>query len=115
MTDLLDTPFTIIFVIDILLNFNVVIKNDDGTSINDRYDIAIHYLKGWFWLDLLSSIPFGVIFDQLNADLLRGSKALKLIRFIKLLRVLKITKVSLNMKNNEITKMSFKFFKVHQG
>jgi len=41
ITDYMDTPFTIIFAIDILLNFNVVVTNEDGTLITDRCDIAI--------------------------------------------------------------------------
>ena len=40
-----------------------------------------------------------------NSEIIRGSKALRLVRFAKLLKVLKVTKFNVNIiKNNEFTK-----------
>jgi len=84
--------------------------------IFDRQEIATQYLLGWFWIDFLSTMPVGLIFDNfVNADLLRGSKVVKLIRFFKLLRIVKISKVTFNVKNNDLTKTMYKFFKQNQG
>lgn len=64
----------------------------------------------------MSTVPVGLIFDNfVNADLLRGSKVVRLVRFFKLLRIVKVSKISLNFKNNEFTKTMYKFFKQNQG
>jgi hypothetical protein len=34
---------------------------EDYNIIDDRKEIAINYLKGWFTLDILSCIPYGEI------------------------------------------------------
>jgi hypothetical protein len=31
--------------------------------VTDRKSIAANYLKGWFWVDILSSIPFDTLFQ----------------------------------------------------
>ena len=73
-------------------------------------------MSGWFFIDFMSTVPVGLIFDNfVNADLLRGSKVVRLVRFFKLLRIVKVSKISLNFKNNEFTKTMYKFFKQNQG
>ena len=40
-----------------------------------------------------------------NSEIIRGSKALRLVRFAKLLKVIKVSKFNVNfVKNNEFTK-----------
>ena len=48
------------FVLDILLNFNTAFY-EKGFIVTNRFKIAINYLKLWFWLDLISTIPYDVI------------------------------------------------------
>ena len=45
--------------------------------------IAAHYLKGWFWVDLLSSLPLD---DISGRHQLRGFRLLRLLRLQKLAR-----------------------------
>lgn len=51
----------------------MVPADDDGVLVHERSKIAGHYLRGWFWLDLFSSLPY---------DLMLGSSygLLKLLR-----------------------------------
>lgn len=51
----------ICFLIDIALQFFFVEEDEDGDLILDQRKIAISYLKSWFAIDLLSSIPVSII------------------------------------------------------
>jgi hypothetical protein len=52
---------------------NGLATDDDGVLVHERGKIAAHYLRGWFWLDIFSSLPY---------DLMLGSEygLLKLLR-----------------------------------
>lgn len=52
----------IMFVFDIIITFNSAFENDMLETIDDRKAIAKNYIKGWFLLDLLSVMPFDLIF-----------------------------------------------------
>ena len=51
----------ILFALDILIIFNTAFYNDDVDLVENRKDIAQSYIKGWFWIDLISIIPFNLI------------------------------------------------------
>lgn len=94
----------IFFLCDIIVNMRTAYI-DDGQTITDSKAIILNYLKGWFFLDIISSFPFdwvvaGVPFvnakDE-NSDedensftglfsLLRIVKALRLLRLLRLVR-----------------------------
>ena len=44
------------FMFDVFLNFNTGIEANGRVSLN-RIDIAKDYLKGWFWVDIVSAFP----------------------------------------------------------
>ena len=46
-----------LFLIDIVVIFRTSIIGDNGERVTDQKTIAIKYLKGSFWIDLLSTIP----------------------------------------------------------
>ena len=51
-----------IYVVDIFLNFRTTISDFvTGDEITDSKEIAIQYLKGRFFIDLLAAIPFELI------------------------------------------------------
>jgi len=86
------------FLFDMILQFFIPIRNVvklQGVSwIKDPKMIAVHYLRSWFLVDLVSIIPFESIFTGTRGsnvfDLLQ---LLRLLRLLKLLRVLKASKV----------------------
>jgi len=51
----------IFFAIDIIIIFNTALINESFETIDDRCVIAKEYIKSWFFIDLLSIIPFEVI------------------------------------------------------
>ena len=67
----------LVFFADMVINFFRTVLGQDGGTANKRARI-IHYLKGWFVVDLLPAIPFTAIF---------GLPILQVLRVLKLARV----------------------------
>lgn len=62
-------------------------------------EIAKHYVKTWFFVDFLSSIPMDYIFLLVresgeNYQLARTGRALKVLRLVKLLSLLRLLRLS---------------------
>uniref|UniRef100_A0A1I8FXG6 Cyclic nucleotide-binding domain-containing protein n=1 Tax=Macrostomum lignano TaxID=282301 RepID=A0A1I8FXG6_9PLAT len=90
-----------IFLSDIAVNFRTgVITNDFADEIIlDPKLIAQHYVKSWFFLDLVSSIPMDYIFLALNqrgnvSQLVHAGRALRILRLAKLLSLLRLLRLS---------------------
>ena len=52
----------VVFVVDLVLNFRTTYF-EKGKEVIDGKQIAKNYLKTWFLIDLISSIPFDTIFE----------------------------------------------------
>jgi len=97
-----DIIIDFLFLIDIVLNFNTgfVMPGQDQVLVMDRKRIGSNYLKGWFAVDLVSSIPLDLIVLgtatlETSADQLRRlPKVLRIIKLSKLLRLLRVTKMT---------------------
>jgi hyperpolarization activated cyclic nucleotide-gated potassium channel 2 len=53
----LDLLVDVVFIFDIVLNFNTSFYQK-GVPIYSRTKIMKHYLKMWFWVDILASFPY---------------------------------------------------------
>ncbi len=53
--------------IDIVLTMNTAFYRE-GKKIVKRKKIILNYLAFWFWLDLISSLPYGLIFDSYDIN-----------------------------------------------
>ena len=51
----------VLFILDIALNFNTGFYRED-IRVKQRSEICADYLRVWFWIDLVSSIPYTWIF-----------------------------------------------------
>jgi hypothetical protein len=62
------------------------------------------YVKGWFFIDLISVIPFDLIFSYSNVNRItrfsRLGRISKIVRMIKMVRLLKIAKVHSKLMKN---------------
>jgi len=76
------------FLIDVLLNFRTTYVNSAGKRIASCKQIALHYMRGWFLLDILSSLPL----DQLSGSLLPDLQPARLLKAGKITKVLKMLK-----------------------
>ncbi len=57
--------------------------------------LAIHYMKGWFAIDVLSTVPYDIIALSLmdSEDAASHQTALKIPRLLKTLRLTRLTKL----------------------
>jgi len=88
---------TIFFTVDILLNFHTGYVSGDQI-IMKRSLVVINYMKFWFWVDLVATIPFHLIAENDTGDVLntarasKASKALKGLRYLKMVRAARLVK-----------------------
>jgi len=102
---LFDLGVNVFFMVDILVSFNTAFF-EESKLITSRFEISKKYLKLWFWLDLLTSIPF----DQLippssNSNhvgaLTKLPKIFRIFRLVKLVRLLKLMNTASKWENSD--------------
>ena len=86
-----------LFVLDIILNFFVaIIDPDDGQLIYHHPTIIKEYLRGWFFIDVISVMPFDLVslmFENESVGKLKILRVLRLLRLMKLLRILRAGRI----------------------
>eukprot|EP01038_Epipyxis_sp_PR26KG_P011631 gene11631-15580_t len=85
-----------IFLIDMILYINTSYYDVKAmTFIHDRYKIILNYAKFWFWVDIISTIPFDDIFGTIiNTDKLGSIRVIKIMRLIRLVKIYKLQTLS---------------------
>lgn len=61
-------PVDVTFIIDILINFRTTYVNVADEVESDPAKIAMHYLRGWFLIDLVAAIPFDLLLFGTDTD-----------------------------------------------
>ena len=81
----------ILFTLDIILSFMTAYGNERGRLERDPGRIAIHYLKTYFLVDLISVFPF-TLFDTDHHMVweLRTPRFLKLLKLFRILKMLQL-------------------------
>ncbi|XP_029289902.1 LOW QUALITY PROTEIN: potassium/sodium hyperpolarization-activated cyclic nucleotide-gated channel 3-like [Cottoperca gobio] len=87
------------FLMDLVLNFRTgIVKEDNTEIILDPHKIKIKYLKTWFVVDFISSIPVDYIFliveTRIDSDFYKTARALRIVRFTKILSLLRLLRLS---------------------
>ena len=97
-----DMLFDLGFILDVVLNFFTSYFNEEGHLVTEKRAIAKKYIKCWFWIDAVSSIPFelivilsgGVSSDELRpTQLARGTKIVRVTKVLRILKLLKLFRV----------------------
>lgn len=88
-----------LFIIDILVNFFTAYYNKEGELVKSLKLISFNYVKGFLLLDLLSSIPFNIIFSGGS-----GGSANKILRIFKIPRLIKMSKLTKFVRLKEMYK-----------
>eukprot|EP01017_Pseudomicrothorax_dubius_P024032 TRINITY_DN25575_c0_g2_i1.p1 TRINITY_DN25575_c0_g2~~TRINITY_DN25575_c0_g2_i1.p1 ORF type:complete len:141 (-),score=25.77 TRINITY_DN25575_c0_g2_i1:6-428(-) len=55
-----DVCINAFFIFEIVVNFNTAYFQQ-GNLIKDRRRIALKYLRLWFWVDAIASVPFSIL------------------------------------------------------
>lgn len=92
-----------IFVADIAVTFFLpyrASRAQGGLLISDNRKIAMNYLKGWFSLDVFTSIPFDLVAQAIldasslpDEEDVREFRLFKMFRLLKLMRVLRASRI----------------------
>lgn len=96
------------FLTDIVKNFNLCIYQQ-GLLITQPWRIIKTYLKGWFVIDLVASVPFQYVIGGNSASGTRMLRIVRLARFLKILRLLKVAKVKKLLRRLEETTDTYFF------
>ncbi|XP_053148145.1 potassium/sodium hyperpolarization-activated cyclic nucleotide-gated channel 2 [Hemicordylus capensis] len=87
------------FLMDLVMNFRTGIIIEDNTDIIlDPERIKKKYLKTWFVVDFVSSIPVDYIFliveKGIDSEVYKTARALRIVRFTKILSLLRLLRLS---------------------
>lgn len=97
--DGIDQAIDCFFGLDILLMFLTPIIVD-GKLVTSLGQIAKAYLKFWFWVDVLSVLPFELMFNRGHmVSLVRLSRLPKLYRLVKITKMIRSVKAGRSQNN----------------
>jgi voltage-gated potassium channel Kch len=87
----------VLFLLDILIIFNTATYDEDFITIDCRRRISLQYIQSWFFIDLLSIIPFDHLLHSSNrstsmARIVRIGRMYKLVKLTRLLKMLRLVK-----------------------
>ena len=103
-----DSMIDTLFFIDILLNCITGFYTADGELVMGNKAILQRYSKGWFWLDLIATLPWDEMVSTSDGDSggddesggsvdaaagTRALQGLKLLRLVRLLRLLRLKRI----------------------
>ncbi|KAL1500726.1 hypothetical protein ABEB36_006173 [Hypothenemus hampei] len=94
---IIDLIVDVTFIIDILINFRTTYVSGNDEIVSDPGKIAIHYLKGWFLIDLVAAVPFDLLFfgsdtDELGLDKDETTTLIGLLKTARLLRLVRVAR-----------------------
>ena len=94
--DSLNVVIDVFFIVDVFVNFNTGFYHDSQV-VMQYWPIAMHYLRTWAAIDIVSSVPFDSIFLIAGTDdhqILKMNKVLRVPRLIKTLRAIRTSKAA---------------------
>lgn len=77
------------FIADTVLHFFTAVETE-SVLLTDRKEIARRYLKSWFFLDLVTCVPYTTLLRNVIPPSLRVMAPLRGLRLLKLLKVVKV-------------------------
>ncbi|XP_039438489.1 potassium voltage-gated channel subfamily H member 2-like isoform X3 [Culex pipiens pallens] len=94
---IIDLIVDVTFVIDILINFRTTFVNGQDEVVSHPGRIAVHYLSGWFLIDLVAAIPFDLLLvgsdtDELGLDKDETTTLIGLLKTARLLRLVRVAR-----------------------
>ncbi|CAB0044343.1 unnamed protein product, partial [Trichogramma brassicae] len=90
-TMVVDVIVEVLFIIDIILNFNTTYVNKKGEVVSNTKDIACNYIKCWFLCDILAALPFDLLYAT---DIYNGEESgHSYIHLVKLTRLTRLARI----------------------
>jgi hypothetical protein len=82
-----------IFVVDIIINFNLAYTNEFDEIVYDRKEIAKHYFRRMFWVDLVGVFPFYVVFLAITGQKGQDSRTAQYLSLLRLFKMVRLHRV----------------------
>ncbi|XP_068438822.1 potassium voltage-gated channel subfamily H member 6 [Clinocottus analis] len=83
-----DLLVDVLFIVDIVINLHTTYVDQNDEVVTQPSQIAKHYIKGWFPIDLFAAIPFDlIIFGSGSDEMATLTSLLKTARLLRLVRV----------------------------
>ncbi|XP_017018649.1 potassium voltage-gated channel unc-103 isoform X1 [Drosophila kikkawai] len=86
---IIDLIVDVTFIVDILINFRTTFVNGQDEVVSHPGRIAVHYLSGWFLIDLVAAVPFDLLLVGSDTD-----ETTTLIGLLKTARLLRLVRVA---------------------
>lgn len=91
-----DRALDIVFVKDMVIQFVTSYPEErEGTVrwVRDRTKIVSHYLSGWFWTDLIATMPLDLIVEAACIENNQALRTVKVVRLARLFRLMKVGRI----------------------
>ena len=100
----------IIFMLDLALNFRtgyMMDEEDEDSSVEmDWKRIGKRYLRGWFWIDIVSAVPTTILLGESDSGSANKlPRLLKIPRLVRMLRLVKLVRLMRLMKSQNMSMM----------
>ncbi|XP_039480452.1 potassium voltage-gated channel unc-103 [Drosophila santomea] len=86
---IIDLIVDVTFIVDIIINFRTTFVNSQDEVVSHPGRIAVHYLSGWFLIDLVAAVPFDLLLVGSDTD-----ETTTLIGLLKTARLLRLVRVA---------------------
>jgi len=88
----LGSALDVFFLCDVVLNFFTTSEDENRRTITDHPTLACAYLKSWFTVDFVSSVPLQWVPVQTSSS--ADASVVVLMRAVKLLKLMKLLRVT---------------------
>ncbi|KAJ3224291.1 hypothetical protein HDU81_008640 [Chytriomyces hyalinus] len=101
---LINQIVNLVFLIDMFIQIRTPYRDDEtGQIVRDGKMIASKYLRSWFLIDLISTMPWELLsFLQTGGGDLGQLKILRLIRLLRLLKLLRVLRASRKLRQWQV-------------
>lgn len=82
------------FILDCVMNFFCGYMTSEGYVVTDWKRIATRYIKSWFLVDFIASVPWEWFQDTENLSLTKNAKGFRLLKLLQLLRVTRLLRLA---------------------
>eukprot|EP00928_Gymnodinium_smaydae_P023881 TRINITY_DN19528_c0_g6_i1.p1 TRINITY_DN19528_c0_g6~~TRINITY_DN19528_c0_g6_i1.p1 ORF type:complete len:753 (+),score=110.49 TRINITY_DN19528_c0_g6_i1:31-2289(+) len=107
-----DLACDMLFMLDIVFNFRTTyVCQADEVVVKHSRAIAVHYLKTWFFLDFVSSVPWDLVSAGIMPNM-QSARLLKIGKIAKVFKLLRLMKMAQLLSNSEFTERMEEFVPV---
>lgn len=91
--DIFESMINVYYIVDLSVNFNLTYMTENGFYEQSRKKIALRYLKSYFTMDLLTSLPIDWILTIYMSSSKSYNKLFRILKLPKLISTLKMAKI----------------------